>query len=147
MGMIARLDEAFGRIIDALISRGELDNTIVLFTSDHGCHFKTRNAEYKRSCHEASIRVPPLLAGPGLNGRGEITRAAALIDLPPTLLNAAGTRRAGVARQRCWRYDWVLDLDIKAFFDSIEPDLLMRAVRKHTDCAWVLLYIERWLVE
>jgi RNA-directed DNA polymerase len=51
----------------------------------------------------------------------------------------------GVARQRCWRYDWVLDLDIKAFFDSIEPDLLMRAVRKHTDCLWALLYIERWL--
>jgi group II intron reverse transcriptase/maturase len=51
----------------------------------------------------------------------------------------------GVARQRCWRYDWVLDLDIKGFFDSIERDLLMRAVRKHTDCPWVLLYIERWL--
>jgi len=51
----------------------------------------------------------------------------------------------GVARQRCWRYDWVLDLDIKAFFDSIETDLLMRAVRRHTTCAWVLLYIERWL--
>ena len=51
----------------------------------------------------------------------------------------------GVARQRCWRYAWVLDLDIKAFFDSIETDLLMRAVRKHTDCPWVLLYIERWL--
>lgn len=42
----------------------------------------------------------------------------------------------GVARQRCWRYDWVLDLDIKAIFDCIEPDLLMRAVRKHTDCPW-----------
>ena len=51
----------------------------------------------------------------------------------------------GVARQRCWRYAWVLDLDIKAFFDSIERDLLMRAVGKHTDCPWVLLYIERWL--
>lgn len=51
----------------------------------------------------------------------------------------------GVARQRCWRYDWVLDLDIKGFFDSIDHELLMRAVRKHTDCRWVLLYIERWL--
>ena len=51
----------------------------------------------------------------------------------------------GVARQRCWRYDWVLDLDIKGFFDSIDHDLLMRAVRKHTDCKWVRLYIERWL--
>ena len=51
----------------------------------------------------------------------------------------------GMARQRCWRRDWVLDLDIKAFFDSIEPELLMRAVRKHTDCPWALLYIDRWL--
>lgn len=51
----------------------------------------------------------------------------------------------GVARQRCWRYDWVLDLDIRRYFDSIDHELLMRAVRRHTDCNWVLLYIERWL--
>lgn len=50
-----------------------------------------------------------------------------------------------VARQRCWRYDWVLDIDIKAFFDSLDWELLLRALRHHTDCAWVLLYIERWL--
>jgi group II intron reverse transcriptase/maturase len=50
-----------------------------------------------------------------------------------------------VARQRCWRYDWVLDLDIRSFFDEIDWELLMRAVRHHTSCAWVLLYIERWL--
>ncbi len=49
------------------------------------------------------------------------------------------------ARQRCWRYDWILDLDIKGFFDSIDWELLLRAVRKHTQCRWVLLYIERWL--
>ena len=51
----------------------------------------------------------------------------------------------GMARKRCWEHDWVLDLDIRAFFDSISHELLLRAVRKHTDCAWVLLYIERWL--
>ena len=49
------------------------------------------------------------------------------------------------ARQRCWRYDWVLDMDIKGFFDTIDHELLLRAVRHHTDCTWVLLYIERWL--
>jgi RNA-directed DNA polymerase len=49
------------------------------------------------------------------------------------------------ARQRCWRYDWVLDLDIKGFFDNIDWELLLKAVRHHTDCPWVLLYIERWL--
>ena len=50
-----------------------------------------------------------------------------------------------VARQRCWRYDWVLDLDIKSFFDTIDHELLLRAVRRHTECKWVRLYIERWL--
>jgi group II intron reverse transcriptase/maturase len=50
-----------------------------------------------------------------------------------------------VARRRCWDYEWVLDLDIKNFFGSIDWELMMRAVRSHTDCAWVLLYIERWL--
>jgi len=49
------------------------------------------------------------------------------------------------ARQRCWRYDWVLDIDIKGYFDSIDWELLLKAVRHHTDCTWVLLYIERWL--
>ena len=51
----------------------------------------------------------------------------------------------GQARQRCWRNDWVLDLDIKGFFDNIDHSLMMHAVRKHTDSPWILLYIERWL--
>jgi len=50
-----------------------------------------------------------------------------------------------VTRQRCWQYDWVLEFDIKGLFDNIRHDLLMKAVKRHTDCNWVLLYIERWL--
>lgn len=50
------------------------------------------------------------------------------------------------ARKRCWQYDWVIDLDIKGFFDNIPHDKLMLAVKKHCDCKWMLLYIERWLV-
>lgn len=88
-GMVKRLDEALGRLLDALKSLDLLDNTIILFTSDHGCHFKTRNREYKRSCHEASIRVPTALHGPGLRGR-RLDELVSLIDLPPTLLDAAG---------------------------------------------------------
>lgn len=49
-------------------------------------------------------------------------------------------------RQQCWKRSWVIDLDIKGFFDNIPHDLLMRAVRRHCDCKWILLYIERWLV-
>jgi len=51
----------------------------------------------------------------------------------------------GQARQRCWRRDWVIDLDIKGFFDNIDHELLMRAVRKHAKEKWIGLYIERWL--
>lgn len=49
------------------------------------------------------------------------------------------------ARKRCWQFDWVIDLDIKAFFDSIPHDLVERAVAHHTDLAWVRLYVGRWL--
>ena len=51
----------------------------------------------------------------------------------------------GVTRKRCWRYDWVLEFDIRGLFDNIDHELLMRAVRKHTDGRWEILYVERWL--
>lgn len=89
-GMVRRLDEALGRLMDALKSLGQLDHTILLFTSDHGNHFRTRNAEYKRSLHEASIRVPTALQGPGFDGGGRLSQLVSLIDIPPTLLDAAG---------------------------------------------------------
>lgn len=89
-GMVKRLDEALGRLRDALRSLDLLDDTIILYTSDHGCHFKTRNNEYKRSCHESSIRVPTAISGPGFNNRGRVDKLVSLVDLPPTLLDAAG---------------------------------------------------------
>jgi RNA-directed DNA polymerase len=48
-------------------------------------------------------------------------------------------------RKRCWQNDWVIDLDIRGFFDHLDHELVLRAVRKYTDCRWILLYIERWL--
>ena len=51
----------------------------------------------------------------------------------------------GVTRERCWKYDWLLEFDIKGLFDNIDHELLQRAVRKHVTCKWALLYIERWL--
>lgn len=89
-GMVKRLDEALGRVLDSLKSLDLLENTIVLFTSDHACHFKTRNDEYKRSCHDSAIRVPTALTGPGFRGGGCVEQMVSLVDLPPTLLNAAG---------------------------------------------------------
>ena len=60
--------------------------------------------------------------------------------------NKSALEAVGVTRQRCWQYDWVLEFDIVGLFDNLPRDLLMKAVRKHTECGWILLYIERWLV-
>jgi len=88
--MIKRLDDALGRLMDALESTGQAENTVVAFISDHGCHFKTRNGEYKRSPHESSVRIPLVLWGPKWNGGGEHSCPASLVDLAPSLLDSAG---------------------------------------------------------
>lgn len=90
LGQIRRVDEGLGRLFDALRSLNLLDDTIVAYTSDHGSHFKTRNSEYKRSCHDGSIRVPLAITGPGFSPGRRIDRPVSTVDLPPTLLDAAG---------------------------------------------------------
>ena len=89
-GMVKRLDEALGRIRDALKSLGMEENTILVFSTDHGCHFKTRNKEYKRSCHESSIRIPLAFYGGPFTGAGKLREKVSLVDLAPTLLDACG---------------------------------------------------------
>ena len=89
-GQIRRLDEGLGRLRDALVSLDVADDTVLIYLSDHGSHFKTRNAEYKRSAHDSSIRVPLVLDGPGYRGGGRVTRPVNTIDLVPTVLDAAG---------------------------------------------------------
>jgi len=59
--------------------------------------------------------------------------------------NKSALDAVGVTRERCWKYDWVLEFDIKGLFDNIDHEPLLRAVRKHITCKWALLYIERWL--
>jgi arylsulfatase A-like enzyme len=89
-GQVKRIDEAFGRLLDTLKSLDLTEKTIVLFTSDHGNHFKTRNSEYKRSCHESSTRTPAALQGPGFDGGRRVQELVSLVDWAPTLLDAAG---------------------------------------------------------
>lgn len=48
-------------------------------------------------------------------------------------------------KQRCWKYDWVLEFDIKGLFDNIDHNLLIKALKKHTKQEWIILYVERWL--
>lgn len=88
--MAKRLDEALGRVVDALKSVGVLENTVILFMSDQGYHFKTCNGEYQRSGHEASIRIPMMLHGGPLTGGGRLSQMVSLVDVAPTLLDVAG---------------------------------------------------------
>lgn len=130
-GMVKRLDEALGRLMDALQSLDLTRKTIVLFTSDHACHFKTRNKEYKRSCHDSSIRVPTMLTGPGFEAGGELPQLVSLLDLPPTLLDAAGLDVPDTMQGRSIRplirreeADWPAEV-----FVQISEDITGRAIR------------------
>ncbi|HVM12920.1 MAG TPA: group II intron reverse transcriptase/maturase [Egibacteraceae bacterium] len=102
--------------------------------------------------HGAGVRI---LGVPNTADRVAQTAAAMLLEekLEPIFHPDSYGYRPGrsahdalaVARKRCWKQDWVLDLDVRAFFDSVPHDLLLKAVAHHTDERWVLLYIERWL--
>lgn len=87
---INRLDYNVGRLVDKLKELGIYDDTIIIYTSDHGAHFKTRNPEYKRTCHESASHTPLIIKGGGFEGGKRETRLSSLIDLPPTMLSMAG---------------------------------------------------------
>src|SRR5579884_1684141 len=89
---VAKMDETVGTLLSAVKENGFDKNTIVAFVSDHGCHFKTRNTEYKRSPHDSSIHVPLVVQGPGFDRGLEIPELVSQVDLAPTLLDAAGLR-------------------------------------------------------
>jgi uncharacterized sulfatase len=90
LGCCHSLDANLGRIRDKLEELGMGDDTLIIYTSDHGSHFRTRNGEYKRACHEGCIRVPLVVHGPGFQGGKVVDRLASLIDLPQTVLAAGG---------------------------------------------------------
>lgn len=90
-GIIKRIDENLGRVMENLKENRLYENTIIIFTSDHGSHFRTRNGEYKRSCHEACTRIPFVIHGPGVQrGVKEWEHLFSLLDLPATILDLAG---------------------------------------------------------
>jgi len=132
-GMIKRLDEALGRLQDALVSLRIADDTIVLFTSDHGNHFKTRNGEYKRSCHDSSIRVPCGIWGGPFRGGGAIDELVSLVDLPPTLLDACGVAVPPTMQGRSMLplVNRALDAWPEEVFVQISESHVGRALRTH----------------
>lgn len=89
-GICSNIDENLGRIRAELERLGLAENTIIIYTSDHGTHFRTRNNEYKRSCHEASIRIPMVACGPGLPEGRVVEELVSLVDIPPTILALSG---------------------------------------------------------
>jgi len=131
LGCCASLDQGVGRIRAALDALGIADNTLVFYASDHGCHFRTRNSEYKRSCHEGSVHVPMLGYGPGFHGGRVIEELVSLIDLAPTLLAAGGVAPPSHMRGRPLQAladgapdDWPQDV-----FMQISESQIGRAIR------------------
>jgi uncharacterized sulfatase len=100
LGCCASLDHNLGRLREELARLGMADNTVILYTSDHGSHFCTRNGEYKRACHDGCLRVPMVACGPGFTGGKVIDDLVSLIDVPPTLLAAGGIETPSTMRGR-----------------------------------------------
>jgi arylsulfatase A-like enzyme len=76
--------------MDALEAAGLKENTVILDSSDHGSHFRTRNAEYTRSCEDGCLHIPLLAWGGPFRGAGRTSELVSLIDVPPTILDIAG---------------------------------------------------------
>ena len=95
LGCCHSLDYNVGRLVDTLKEQGMWENTILVYTADHGSHFITRGieAEYKRTCHDASIHIPLIVTGPGFEGGKTVEHVVSLLDLPATLLDCAGIKK------------------------------------------------------
>ncbi len=127
------------------------------------------DGRFDRNTHSGSYLPPPVKAVPIPKKSGgerilgvptvadRVAQTAVKMMLEPLLEpifdeNSFGYRprksahdAIAITRQRCWKYDWVVEFDIKGLFDNIDHTLLMKALRHHCDCKWILLYVERWL--
>lgn len=98
LGCCRSLDDNLKRLVDKLKEKGIYDNTVIIFASDHGSHFMTRNRDehlngyddYKRSCHSSALHVPLVISGPGFTGGLRIKELVSTISLPKTILALAG---------------------------------------------------------
>ena len=100
LGACNSIDQNLARIRDLLQQKGLDENTTIIYTTDHGCHFRTRNGEYKRSCHDASTRIPLDIHGPGFTGGVVVDGLVSLIDVAPTVLRIAGLPVPGTLQGR-----------------------------------------------
>lgn len=128
LGCCASLDDNVGRIRAELVRLGLAEDTLLLYTSDHGSHFCTRNAEYKRSCHDGCIRIPMIAHGPGFNGGHVVENLVSLIDIPPTILAAGGAPIPATMRGRPLQQADAADWPEEVFL-QISEDHIGRAIR------------------
>jgi len=138
LGCCEALDRNFGRVADALKEKGVFDDTLLIYTSDHGCHFKTLLSErakkgfddYKRNSFENTIHVPLVISGPGFTGGTPYNGLVSLIDLPRTILTAAGCEigdeMRGIAIQDMIKNDGIEREDV---YVQISECYMGRAVR------------------
>lgn len=145
LGCCRALDDNLARIIKQLADTGLLDNTIIIYTSDHGCHFKSHMHElaaqggddYKRTCYENTIHIPLVIAGPGFTGGQTSNRLVQLLDLPLTIASIAGADTSGMLgrdlRQALSADDWEDEVYIQ-----ISESFTGRALRnkRYTYCVW-----------
>ena len=129
---------------------------IISTNSGIGCHqaatFRHRSGGWTSRRRTASMRPLGIPTVSDRIAQMVVKRRMELLVEPIFHADSYGYRpgksameAVGIARERCWQCGWVLDIDIKGFFDTIDHELLMRAVRKHVSERWVVLYIERWL--
>ena len=139
LGCCNALDANFGRVLDALKKKGIYDQTMVIYASDHGCHFRTRMDEvaeggyddYKRNSFEGTIRVPLLIKGDGFARGKREEKLVSLLDVPATILSAAGLDPKslgflGRPLQEAGSPDWE-----EAVYIQISESFVGRALRTH----------------
>ena len=104
LGCCNSLDANLGRVVAKLKERGLYEDTLLVYTSDHGCHFKTKLADcteggfddYKRNCYESTVHIPLIISGPGFRGGERDDRMVSLLDLPRTIVETAGADHGGM---------------------------------------------------
>ena len=161
LGQCASLDDNVGKLRDTLKETGYWDSTVFFYVSDHGCHFKTRNGEYKRSCHDSCIHIPLIAHGPGFTGGKRIPELVSLMDLPATLLDIAGIekpedfagdslKQLASGRSGGWKEDVFLQISESEVGRAIRTERWKYAVRADGD-GWndpfAAVYYEEYLYD
>ncbi len=131
LGQCNALDRNLGRVIESLKKNDLYDNTILIYSSDHGCHFRTMEGEYKRNSFEASIHVPLVITGGPFTGRGRVESMVSNIELAPTIVALTGScMEENPFRVRTTFID-ALEKDQEAVFFQISETECARGVRTH----------------